>query len=121
MSLGEKNQNFYHWAPLAPFEKIILSREKRQIPNFQKMAKVKNGQNLAIFGQNGSRFSTPAESSRNGPLLFFDQQKFVHKQSCWLPFCIFAKNMVFDFGGPLRGPQTEFFPKKCLKSCVEHF
>ena len=54
----------------------------------------------------------------------FQTKKIVRKQNCWRPFCIFAKNLFFDFGGlggPLRRPQTEFFPNNGLKSCMEHF
>ena len=39
--LGEKRPNFHHGAPVAPFEKVMLSCEKCQIPNFWKMAKIK--------------------------------------------------------------------------------
>ena len=46
----------------------------RKLGSYKEISKImkigKNGYNLAIFGQNGSRFCTPVESSKNVDLLF---------------------------------------------------
>ena len=85
------------------------------------MTKMKNCQNFAIFGQNAFRFCNPAESSQNGPLLFFDQKNSFTNKMAGGHFVFLPKTRFFDFGGPLRAPKIEFFPESGLKGCIEHF
>ena len=106
-----KKSQISSWGSSGPFEKVILSREKCQIRNFCKMAKMKNGQNLANFGQNGSRFCTPAESSQNRPLLFFDQKNLFTNKTAGGHFVFLPKMCFLTLGAPCTAPKQTFFQK----------
>ena len=67
LSLGEKRQNFHQWGSSGPIWKSYVELLKTTNSQFLEKGKYgKNGQNLAIFGQNGSIFCTPAGSSQTG-------------------------------------------------------
>ena len=106
-----RNPNFYHRAPLAPFEKFIFSREKSKIPIFRKMAKMKNGNNLTIFGQNGSRFCTPAKSFHNVHFYFFTK-KICSQTKLLAVILYFCQTHVFWLWGPLARPPNRIFSQK---------
>ena len=78
------------------------------MPNshFWKMAKIKKTAKTGpFFVKMAPVFVLQLSLPKTGHF-HFQAKKIVHKQNCWWPCCIFAKNAGFDFVGPLCGPQT---------------
>ena len=92
-------------------KKLILSVKNAKFSTFRKKTKWKNCQNLAIFGQNSSRFCTPAESSLNGPLSFSDQKNLIANKTADGHFICLPKTRVLTLGAPCAPPKQNFSPK----------
>ena len=73
--------------------------------------KLKNGQNLATFGQKVSRFCTPAESSQNGSLSFSNQTNSFTNQTAGGHFVFCPKTHFLTLGAPCAAP-NQIFPQK---------
>ena len=102
-------------------EKLCWVVKNAKFLNLGIWQKWKNGQNLAIFGQNGSRFCTPAESSQNGPLSFSDQKNLFTNQTAGGHFVFLPKTCFFEFGAPCAAPKQNFFPKMVSKVALNIF
>ena len=81
-------------------------------PNFHfwNMAKIKNWSKLGHFWSKWLQILYSSWVFPKKATLVFWPKKLVHKPNCWQPFCMFAKNLFFDFWGPLHGPKTDSFP-----------
>ena len=100
------------------FKKFCWTVRNAKFPIFWKWQKWKKLPKLGHFWSKWLQILYSSWVFPKGETFIFWPKKFDHKPSRWRPFCIFAKNAFFDFGGPLRGPQTKNFRKNGPRSCV---
>ena len=76
----------------------------------------KNGHNYPIFGQNGSRFCTPVEPSKNIKLLCLNQNNLMPSQTTGSHFVFWQKLVFSSLETPGSGPGVLFKHKNGFKS-----
>ena len=108
---GRKKSKFSSWGSSGPIWKNHVELWKTSNFHFWKWQKWKNGHNMAIIGQNGSRFCTPAKSCHKGPLLFFDQKNLFTNTIAGVHF-YFCQKRDFWLWVPLPRPPNNIFSQK---------
>ena len=109
------------WGFSGPIWKIYFKSREITNSQFFKIAKIEKWPWFGHVWSKGLQilFSSWV-FSKWSTFIFWPKNLFTN-QTAGGHFVSFAKNACFDFEGPFRGPQTKFFPKNGLKSCVEHF
>ena len=116
MSLQENC--FHYWPPLAQFEKSCWVAKNASFQVFGKGKNLKKCHNLAFFSK-WLQILYSRWVFQTWATFIFRLNSFAHKQNCWRPICILAKNIFLNLISKvachiLRKNKTSNTFKKCL-------